>query len=63
MTQQLKSSLEKMGAENTEIYIYIYDPTKYQNSWRIPTNEELQVCRLRCIKPNIVTTIEGRRLE
>jgi hypothetical protein len=38
----------------------IYGPIRDQNGSRIKTNDELQVM---CRKPNIVTTIDVRRLE
>jgi hypothetical protein len=38
----------------------IYGSMKRQNGWRIRTNGELQVVN---IKPNILTTIQVRRLE
>ena len=44
-----------MGAENTKIC----GPTKGQNSWRIRTDDELQVL---CRKPNVLTIVNVRRL-
>jgi hypothetical protein len=55
----MKSSLETWEQKILR-EILVYDPIKHQNSWRIRTNEELQVTYR---KTNIVTTIEGRRLE
>jgi hypothetical protein len=44
-----------MRAENTKIC----DPKKGQNSWRIRTDDKLQVV---CRKPNVVTTVTISRL-